>query len=403
MKRVTAPLPLIAVLVAAASAVALFAQQPAAPAAPQRGGGALGAQPPPGGTAPQLEALKMPKGFSVAIWADKVTGARSMTLGADGTVYVGTQRGDVYAVADRNRDNKADDVLTVASGLTQPNGVAFRDGSLYVAEISKISRYDGVDAFAKTGAGAPAPKPVVVYDQFPTDRQHGWKYLAFGPDGLLYTQVGAPGNIVERPDPYATILRMKPDGSGLEIFARGVRNSVGLAWHPDTRELWFTDNGRDMLGDEQPNDELNTAPKAGLHFGYPYCHEGTISDPEFGGQASVFGVCRTSGQARTTRRGARAEVLHGHPVPGGIPEAAVHREPRLVESQRQRLPHRLPPDDREAAGQQGRRATSRSSRAGCRTAASRGAAPVDLLVLPDGSMLVSDDRANVIYRITIRG
>ena len=234
VKRVTAPLPLIAVLVAAASVVALIAQQPAAPAAPQRGGGGLGAQPPPGGTAPQLEALKMPKGFSVAIWADKVAGARSMTLGADGTVYVGTQRGDVYAVADRNRDNKADDVLTVASGLTQPNGVAFRDGSLYVAEISKISRYDGVEAFVKAGAGAPAPKPVVVYDQFPTDRQHGWKYLAFGPDGLLYTQVGAPGNIVERPDPYATILRMKPDGSGLEIFARGVRNSVGLAWHPDT-------------------------------------------------------------------------------------------------------------------------------------------------------------------------
>ena len=337
-----------------ASVVALLAQQPAAPAVPQRGGGGLGAQLPPGGAAPQLDKLTIPKGFSIAIWADKVTGARSMALGSDGTIYVGTQRGDVYAVVDRNRDNKADEVLTLASGLTQPNGVAFRDGSLYVAEISRISRYDGVEAFAKAGAGAPAPKPVVIYDQFPTDRQHGWKYLAFGPDGLLYTQVGAPGNIVERPDPYASIVRMKPDGSGMEIFARGVRNSVGLAWHPDTRDLWFTDNGRDMLGDDQPNDELNTAPKAGLHFGYPYCHEGTISDPEFGAKRPCSEFAGTGGQARPPRRGARAQVLHRDAVPGGVPQAAVHRQSRLVEPQRERLAHRLPPDDRQAEGQQGR-------------------------------------------------
>jgi glucose/arabinose dehydrogenase len=293
-------------------------------------------------------------------------------------------------------------VLTLASGLTQPNGVAFRDGSLYVAEISRISRYDGVEAFVKAGAGAPAPKPVVVYDQFPTDRMHGWKYLAFGPDGLLYTQVGAPGNILERPDPYASIVRMKPDGSGLEIFARGVRNSVGLAWHPDTRDLWFTDNGRDMLGDDQPNDELNTAPKAGLHFGYPYCHEGSISDPEFGAKrpCSEF-----AGPA--ARLGPHVAALGLKFYTGTQFPAEYRRQLFIVNhgswNRSANVPHtgyRLMiakmKDNKvvsyepfiEGWLQGGRQSWGR---------------PVDLLVLPDGSMLVSDDRANVIYRLAYGG
>ena len=251
--------------------------------AAQQGGPVLGAQPVEG--PPQLDKLKLPRGFSVAIYADHVDDARSMALAPDGTIFVGTRRrGTVYAVVNRNRGNRADGVVTIASGLNTPNGVAFRDGSLYVAELNRLIRYDGVlDALKTASAGQSLRlRPTVLNDKFPSDRLHGWKYLEFGPDGLLYLQVGAPCNICERPDPYASILRMKPDGSGLEVFARGVRNTVGLAFHPDTGELWFTDNGRDTLGDEQPNDELNHAARAGLHFGYPYCHEGAIADPEFG-------------------------------------------------------------------------------------------------------------------------
>ena len=241
----------------------------------------LGALLPPGGARPQPEKLKLPPGFSISVWADNVKGARTMTLASDGTVFVGTwQAGNVYALADRNKDNRADGVVTVASGLTMPNGVAFKDGTLYVAEVNRIVRFDNVLASVKPGMSALTP--TVVYDKLPSDRHHGWKYLRIGPDGYLYVPVGAPCNICERPDPYASILRLKTDGSGFEVFARGVRNTVGFTWHPDTRELWFTDNGRDTLGDDQPNDELNVAAKAGLHFGFPYCHEGTIVDPEFG-------------------------------------------------------------------------------------------------------------------------
>jgi glucose/arabinose dehydrogenase len=384
------------------TAAALVAQQPAAPAAPPRGGGGLGAQLPPTGAAPQLDKLTTPKGFAVALWADKVPGARSMALGPDGVVFVGTQRGDVYAVVDRNRDNKADDVLTIASGLTQPNGVAYRDGSLYVAEISRITRYDGMPAYLKAGAGAAAAKPVVLNDQLPTDRAHGWKYLAFGPDGLLYTQVGAPGNIVERPDPYATIIRMKPDGTGVEIFARGVRNSVGLAWHPDTRELWFTDNGRDMLGDEQPNDELNTAPKAGLHFGYPYCHEGEISDPEFGAKRACSEFAPPA-----QKLGPHVAALGLKFYTGTMFPAEYRKQLFIVNhgswNRSANVSHtgyRL-----MLAKLQGGKVVSYEPfvEGWLQNQRQAWGRPVDLLVMPDGSMLVSDDRANVIYRITYGG
>jgi glucose/arabinose dehydrogenase len=389
------------VVVCTVSIVALLAQQPAGVSVQPEPRG-IGAQAPPAGAPAQLDKLTIPKGFSIAIWADKVTGARSMALGSDGTMYVGTQRGEVYAVVDRNRDNKADEVLTLASGLTQPNGVAFRDGSLYVAEISRISRYDGVEAFVKAGAAAPAPKPVVVYDQFPTDRMHGWKYLAFGPDGLLYTQVGAPGNIVERPDPYASIVRMKPDGSAMEIFARGVRNSVGLAWHPDTRDLWFTDNGRDMLGDDQPNDELNTAPKAGLHFGYPYCHEGSISDPEFGANRPCSEFAGPSARLGPHVAALGLKFYTGTQFPAEyrkqlfiVNHGSWNRSANVSHTGYRLMIARLK-DNKvvsyepfiEGWLQGGRQSWGR---------------PVDLLVLPDGSMLVSDDRANVIYRITYGG
>src|SRR5215212_9934235 len=153
---------------------------------------------------------------------------------------------------------KATEVFTLASGLNMPNGVAVKDGALYVAEVNRVIRFDAVETKLPRAAD-----PVVVYDKFPKDRHHGWKFIRFGPDGWLYVPVGAPCNICEKDAPYASITRLKPDGSAMEVFARGVRNSVGFDWDPRSKELWFTDNGRDMMGDDVPPDELNHAPRAG--------------------------------------------------------------------------------------------------------------------------------------------
>lgn len=219
----------------------------------------------------------MPPGFEIAVYSSHVPGARSMALSPKGTLFVGTRDREVYAVVDGDGDQRADAVHTVAKGLRSPNGVAVRDGALYVAEISRILRFDDIESRLTN-----PPQPVVVYDELPQDKHHGWKFIAFGPDGMLYAPVGAPCNICEREDPYASITRMKPDGSGFEIFARGIRNTVGFDWHPQAKALWFTDNGRDDLGDDLPPDELNRAPEGGLHFGYPYCHGESIEDPELG-------------------------------------------------------------------------------------------------------------------------
>ena len=179
---------------------------------------------------------------------------------------------------DRNEDYRADEVVTIAKNLNMPNGVAFRNGSLYVAEVDRILRYDNIERRIHS-----PPKPVIVTDKFPNDRHHGWKYIAIGPDEKLYVPVGAPCNICERNDArYVTIMRMNLDGSGLEIYSRGVRNTVGFDWHPRTKELWFTNNGRDWMGDDLPPDTLHHAPQKGLHFGFPYCHAGNIPDPKYG-------------------------------------------------------------------------------------------------------------------------
>ena len=206
-----------------------------------------------------LHTLNLPPGFSISLYADDVPNARAMALSPSGVVFVGSRRaGRVYAVVDRDGDHKAETVISIARGLNLPTGVAFRDGSLYVAEVSRILRYDDIEARLDR-----PPRPSVVINTLPNDRHHGWKFIAFGPDGLMYVPVGAPCNVCERSDDprYAAILRMRPDGTGLEPFARGVRNSVGFDWHPETHELWFTDNGRDMLGDNRPSDELNHAPR----------------------------------------------------------------------------------------------------------------------------------------------
>jgi glucose/arabinose dehydrogenase len=226
----------------------------------------------------KLDKIQLPPGFKISVFAE-VPNARSMCWGDNGTLFIGNRdKGEVYAAIDKNKDGFAEKVYTIASGLNMPCGVAFRKGSLYVAEVSRITRFDNIESSLQN-----PPPSVVVYDKFPAEKHHGWKYIAFGPDDKLYVPVGAPCNVCEKEDSiYATITRMNPDGTGLEIFSKGVRNSVGFAWHPVTKELWFTENGRDNMGDDIPADELNYAPQKGMHFGFPYCHQGDTPDPEFG-------------------------------------------------------------------------------------------------------------------------
>ena len=204
-----------------------------------------------------------------------------MTMGDQGTLFVGTRsKKKLYAVQDTNGDYKADNIMILDSSYTMPNGVAFKDGDLYVADVSRLLRYKDIEKDLSQ-----LPEPEVIYEDYPTELHHGWKYIAFGPDGKLYVPVGAPCNICDNEETnamYASITRMDPDGSNREIYAKGVRNTVGFTWHPKTKELWFTDNGRDRLGDDVPPCEINKVSTAGQHFGYPFCHGGTIKDPEFG-------------------------------------------------------------------------------------------------------------------------
>jgi glucose/arabinose dehydrogenase len=353
-----------------------------------------------------LHLIKMAPGFHIEVYASGVTNARQMVLGSKGTLFVGTRNPPdgnvVYAIVDKNNDQKADQVLTIAKGLNEPNGVAFRDGALYVGEIHRIIRFDGIeDRLASPG------QPVVVNDKLPADRHHGQKFIGFGPDGLLYVPVGAPCNVCERDNPqYATILRMKPDGSGLEAFAHGVRNTVGFDWHPRTRELWFTDNGRDNMGDDVPRDELNTAPKAGMHFGFPYCHQGDVADPELGAKrpcsefqpparqldAHVAAIGMTFYTGTMFPEEYRNQIIiaeHGswnRSVPQGYRLSLVKLEGNKVVSYTRFA--------------EGWLRGLKPAPAGGAMVGDVWGRPADVLVMPDGALLVSDDRAGVIYRIS---
>lgn len=338
--------------------------------------------------------LTPPAGFVVEQLA-AVPGARSIALGSAGTLFVGTRRGGkVHAV--RHALGPKPEVLTIASGLAMPNGVAFHDGALYVAEARRILRYDDIES--RLGS---TPKPVVVVDDLPyKGAMHAWKYMAFGPDGKLYLTLGAPCNVCDEPE-FAGILRMNADGSERELFARGVRNTVGFTWHPDSGEMWFTDNGRDMMGDELPPCELNRAPKAGLDFGFPYCHAGTISDPEFG----HLGRCEDAVPP--------VQALGPHVAPLGLRFYTGSMFPESYRGQILIAEHGSW-NRSKAAGKTGYRITL------VRLEGDRSVAyetfmdgfldgdavlgrPVDLLVAPDGSLLLSDDKAGAIYRVSYPG
>lgn len=342
----------------------------------------------------QLGKIKLPPGFRIAVYA-AVPNARSMCWGANGVLFVGNKDDkNVYAITDSNKDGKADSVYTIATGLTMPNGVAFRDGSLYVAEMSRILRFDNIESRLTN-----PPAPVVVYDKYPDKAHHGWKFIAFGPDGKLYIPVGAPCNVCDEKDPvFASITRMNADGTGMEIFAKGIRNTVGFAWHPDTKELWFTENGRDNLGEDVPEDELNVAPKKDMHFGFPYCHQGDILDPEFGKgkncadytppvqkvgpHVAALGMRFYTGSMFPAEYKNRIFIAqHGswnRKIASGYRVMMVTLEGNKAVKFEPFATGWLPgTDDKEAIGR-----------------------PVDVEVAADGALLISDDKQGVVYRVT---
>jgi glucose/arabinose dehydrogenase len=330
-----------------------------------------------------LQKIKLPPGFSISVYADNVPNARQMALGSNGTVFVGSRNaGKVYAISNGK-------VLTIAHGLNMPSGVAFKDGALYVAEVSRVTRYDNIEKQLTN-----PPKPVVVNDKFPRESHHGWKFIAFGPDGKLYVPVGAPCNVCMPDERHAVIERMNADGANLEVVARGVRNSLGFDWDPATKELWFTDNGRDAMGDNIPPDELNHVTQQGMHFGFPYCHAGTIQDPEYGKEpcskftppamplgphvAAIGMTFYTGPMFPPEYRNQIFIAEHGswnRSIPTGYRISVVRMEG-----------NRAVKYEPFAEGWlQGSRAWGR---------------PASVLVMPDGSLLVSDDERGAIYKIT---
>ncbi len=338
--------------------------------------------------------IRLPPGFTITMYADNVPGARSLAVGTRGTVFVGSRgAGKVYALVDSRGVGRADKVYTIASGLDSPNGVAFRDGALYVAEIHRVVRFDNIEARL-----ANPPQPVVVNDSFPRESHHGWKFIRFGPDGRLYVPVGAPCNVCESKDPrFASIMRMNPDGSGLEIFASGVRNTVGFDWQPDTKELWFTDNGRDWLGDDLPPDELNRAPVKGLHFGFPYCYGKNVPDPKYGQK-------RPSGDFTPTEQdlGPHVASLGMRFYTGSMFPAGFRNRIFIAEhgswNRSTPIGYRISMVRLEA----NRPAAYEVFAEGWLQKGSAWGRPVDVEMLPDGSLLVSDDKAGVVYRISYR-
>ncbi|MBK8554684.1 MAG: sorbosone dehydrogenase family protein [Lewinellaceae bacterium] len=341
-----------------------------------------------------LEKIKLPEGFHIDVYAENVGNARSLSLSPGGTLFVGSMgAGNVYALRDTDGDMHADQQFLIASGLQMPNGVAFKNGSLYVAEVSRILRFDDIENRLSN-----PPAPVVVYDKYHTETHHGWKYIAFGPDGKLYVPVGAPCNICEPDSSYACITRLDVDSPSPkpEIVQHGIRNTVGITWDPRTKEMWFTDNGRDMMGDDMPSCELNHAPHDGMHFGYPYCHQGDTPDPKYGEKypCSDFTPPVVKIGPHTAPLG--LEFYQGNLFP------AEYKNRILVAKHGSwNRSNKIGYDIGMVTFDQSGNATAYETFASgwLQPGEEVWGRPVDLEHLPDGSMLVSDDFADVIYRI----
>lgn len=343
-----------------------------------------------------IDKLRLPEGFTIEVYADSIDGARSMAMGDDGTLFVGTRNENkVYAIQDRDKDFRADNIIVLDTSLVSPNGIAYKDGSLYVAEVGRLLRFDDIESQLNN-----PPEPKVVYDDYPTEFHHGWKYIAFGPDDKLYVPVGAPCNICDSTvsdKRFATITRMDSDGSNREIYAHGVRNSVGFTWHPETKEMYFTDNGRDMLGDDIPPCELNRVTESGQHFGYPFCHGGVVKDPEFGDQrpCSEFVAPFKALGAHVAPLGVK--FYEGNMFPEKYKQYAFIAEHGSW-NRTKKVGYKISlvqiQDNQAVAYEtflEGWLDEETQERFG---------RPVDLLFLEDGSLLISDDFGDAIYRVT---
>jgi len=340
-----------------------------------------------------LAGFKLPQGFRISVYADGVDAARSLAVSPSGIVYVGSRKaGKVYALVPRAGQQA--EVVTIASGLENPIGVALLNGSLYVGEIGRVIRFDNIDKNY-----AQQPKYDVVKVSLPSDKWHGEKIIKAGPDGKLYIPVGAPCNVCDTDDTqHAKIYRMNADGSGLEEYARGVRNTVGFTFHPTTKALWFTDNGRDELGDNTPSCELNIAPKAGLHFGFPYCHGGVLPDPKFGASRQCEEFVEPVAK------------LGPHVAPLGLTFYTGKQFPEAYRNNVYVANHGSW-NRTTKSGYEVRLITLYGSKVVSDTAFISGflrgeqvvGRPVDIATLADGSMLVSDDFGGRIFRVTYEG
>ena len=344
-----------------------------------------------------LSSIHLPPGFKIEIYAE-VPNARSMVVSETGTLFVGNRSEDkVYAVQDTNGDHKGDKVYVIDKGLKMPNGVALKDGDLYVAAVSKIYKYPNIEANL-----ASPPKAEIIFDGYPTETHHGWKYIAFGPDGLLYVPVGAPCNICNRTDNpiYASITRIDVNNPQPEIVARGIRNTVGFDWDPETGKLWFTDNGRDMMGDDIPPCELNVVSGSNQHFGYPFCHGGEILDPEFGRGKSCADYTPP-----VWKFGAHVAPLGMNFYEGNMFPVTYKNIIFVAQhgswNRSKKVGYRVMAITHDESGvskvvpfafgwldDDSQRAWGR---------------PVDVISMPDGAILVSDDYADLIYRISYSG
>lgn len=345
----------------------------------------------PCGAAVALDSLTLPPGFKIETYAADVPNARQLALGAKGTVFAGSRdAGKVYALTDADGDGRAEKVRILASGLRLPSGIAFHGGDLYIGAVDRILVLRDIENHLDQ-----PPKLEVVTDKLPGETHHGWKFIAFGPDGRLYVPIGAPCNICDKGHDYAKLISMQADGSDWRDEAYGIRNTVGFDWQPGTQQLWFTDNGRDLLGDELPSDELNRITRRGEHFGYPYCHQGDSLDPEFGAGKSCKDYTApalnlgahvgaigmrfyTGSMFPASWRGAAVIAEHGswnrskksgyRVVAVTLDGAKVKRQDVLIDGfQRNEI----------ALGR-----------------------PADVLVMPDGALLVSDDYAGAVYRVS---
>lgn len=347
----------------------------------------------------ELDKLVLPDGFSIEIYAN-VGNARQMSLGDDGTVYVGS-RGDaggrIYAIPDANGDGKADEVIAITGGLKSPSGLTYHNGDLYIGAISRIYRIKDISNNFRN-----KPKPEVLTADLPDKTHHGWKFLEFGPDGLLYIPIGAPCNICEPEAVFASINTMDVNNpeAGITQYANGIRNTVGFDWDPVSGDLWFTDNGGDGLGDEMPADELNHASKKGLNFGYPYIHQGDTPDPEFG---------KGKNPADYTPP---AQKLAPH---AGAIGMAFYKGDMFPENYKNNIiiAEHGSWNRTQAAGHTGHRLTLVTIQDGKAVKYEpfitgflqnnkAWGRPTDVLELKDGSLLIADDEADAIYKVTYK-